>query len=364
MDNFDLAAFGLKAVCPSNEILYDDKNLPSIMVRIPKMTYAELGLGSSTGIHPAFIVNGHEVDEIFISKYQNIVYGGRAYSLPGVDPGNTIYGIDAVSACAAKGPGWHLMTKMEWGAIANWCKKNGTMPKGNNNYGKDSADSIYQAIPSMARDGNGQRQRVATGTGPLSWSHDGTPGGIWDLNGNVSEWNGGIRTIYGEVQILANNNGADSSHSQALASSEWKAIKGSDGTLITPNGSGTTSGSIKLRWDTNHWKYTTSNTSDGTTTYQGCSFESVVADSSVGSAAQLLLQALGILKYDTGSGVYGGDYFYANSYEAERGFHSGGNWGSGGYAGVFCSYGYVSFFGSRDGSIGFRSAFVKLPTGT
>ena len=53
--NFDLSNLALKALAPNNEILYDDKGLPSIMVKIPKMTYAQLGLGSSTAVHPAFI---------------------------------------------------------------------------------------------------------------------------------------------------------------------------------------------------------------------------------------------------------------------------------------------------------------------
>ena len=359
--NFDLSNLALKALAPNNEILYDDKGLPSIMVKIPKMTYAQLGLGSSTAIHPAFIVNGQEVDAIYISKYQNIVQDGRAYSLPGEDPKATINFDTALAACTAKGAGWHLMTRAEWAVLALWCKNNGTMPKGNNNYGKDAADSIYQAIPSMARDSSNRIQRVATGTGPLSWSHDGTPSGIWDLNGNVNEWVGGIRMVYGEIQVLANNNGADRDKSQAESSAQWQAINASDGTLITPNGTGTTTGSVKLRWDTNHWKLTDDNTSDGTTTYKDCAFEDIVADASIGTAATLLLQALGLLKYDTGSGAYASDRFYANSYEAERSFCCGGNWRIGATAGVFfCS-------GDRartdtGGYLGFRSAFVELPS--
>ena len=38
-DNFDLMATALKAVCPNNEILLDNAGKPSVMVRIPKMTY-------------------------------------------------------------------------------------------------------------------------------------------------------------------------------------------------------------------------------------------------------------------------------------------------------------------------------------
>lgn len=358
--NFDLSNLALKALAPSNEILYDDKGLPSIMVKIPKMSYAELGLGSSTAIHPAFIVNGQEVDAIYISKYQNIVQDGRAYSLPGEDPKANINFDTALAACTAKGAGWHLMTRAEWAMLALWCKNNGTMPKGNNNYGKDTADSVYQAIPSMARDSSNRIQRVATGTGPLSWSHDGTPNGIWDLNGNVNEWVGGIRTVKGELQIMANNNAADKDKSQAAASAQWMAIDASDGSLITPDGNGTTTGSIKMDWTSSHLQYDTT-ISDSAPGSHNCSFEAITCSANISAAAQLLLQALGLFKYDTNAGVYGGDYFYFNNAESERSFFCGGDWNYGANAGVFFCLGYYVRTYTYAG-LGFRSAFVELPS--
>ena len=356
--NFDLANLALKAVCPNNEILYDDKGLPSVMVKIPKMTYAQLGLGSSTATHPAFIINGSEVDAIYISKYQNIVQNGRAYSLPGQDPKASITFDSALAACTAKGAGWHLMTRAEWAMLALWCKNNGTMPKGNNNYGKDASESNYIAIPTTQS--SGQTNHVATGTGPLAWSHDGTPSGIWDLNGNVSEWVGGIRTVYGEIQILPNNNAADLDNPQTAASTLWKAINAADGTLITPQGDGRTSGSVKASWDGSKWTLTSNAPADDTT-YHGCTLESVVCDSTIGDAAKLLLQALGIFKYDATSGAYSGDYIYFDVTQAERSFFCGGNWSIGAYAGVFFLLGSYARSNSL-ALIGFRSAFVNLPT--
>ena len=358
--NFDLSNLALQALCPSNEILYDDKGLPSIMVKIPKATYADLGLGSSTATFPAFIVNGQEVDAIYISKYQNVVQNGRAYSLPGQDPKATISFDTSLSACTAKGAGWHLMTAIEWAAIALWCKKNGTMPKGNNDYGKDAADSIYQAIPTWNDDATKHTKRVATGTGPLSWSHDGTVNGIWDLNGNVSEWVGGIRTVKGELQILANNNAADSAHAQTAASAEWKAINASDGTLIDPDGNGTTSGSVKMDWASNALKYDTT-ISDSAPGDHNCSFEAINCSANISAAAQLLLQALGLLKYDSTAGAYNGDWFYFNNAQAERSFFRGGSYSSGAKAGVFCAFGNGAR-SSTSAGFGFRSAFVTLPS--
>lgn len=360
MPNFDLSSLALAAVCPGNEILYDDKGMPSIMVKIPKQTYAQLGLGTSTAVHPAFIVNGVEKDAIWISKYQNIVKNGRAYSLPGQDPGNSMNFDTAIGYCTAKGSGWHLMTRAEWALIALWCKNNGFQPWGNNNYGKDSRETNYKAIPTTFDTSTPPKiLHVATGTGPLKWSHDNSPSGIWDLNGNVHEWVGGMRTVYGELQVLVDNNAADPSHSQLETGEEWMAIDGTTGAYIAPNGTGTTPNSLKLDWVSSAWTWITGAVTYTTGTYQGCPLENVTADALVSAEAVLLLQALGLLKYDTTVGAYEGDYLYADCTQAERSFYCGGSYGSGADAGLFCARGSIAR-SSVGSSLGFRSAFVQL----
>jgi hypothetical protein len=355
--NFDLTNLAVQMVMPSNEILYDDKGMPSVMVRIPKFKISDVITGGSSETHPAFIVNGKEVDEIYISKYLNIVQDGRAYSLPGQDPGNNVNFDQAVQYCTAKGEGWHLMTNAEWAAVELWCLKNGFIPSGNNNYGRDGSESNYKAIPSTSKDSSGRIQRTATGTGPLSWYHDNSVSGIADLKGTVWEWSGGLRLVYGELQVLANNSAADLDNPQNATSTMWKAIDATSGALITPNGSGTTENSIKVDNVGGKIQYVTSiaNTKGSF----NCKFKEITCASNIADAAKEALKALGLLPTDT-SADFGADcQCYVNNAEAERLVFRGGYWNN-------SANGLFSFDGADARSnvhsyIGWRSAFVKLP---
>ena len=98
---------------------------------------------------------------------------------------------------------------------------------------------------------------------------------------------------------------------------------------------------------------------------RGCSFTDITAGSAVGDAAKLVLMALALMPDAalTGTGIdttYGGDYFWFNNGAEERLPFRGGNWGSGGDAGLF----YLNLGNPRGDSgwaIGGRSAFVELP---
>ena len=361
MGNFDIADLALQAVAPGNKLLYDDKGLPSVMVFIPKFKLSEVLVGGADAYHPAFIINGQVGDGIYISKYQNVVENGRAYSLPGKDPKTNITWDTARGYCEAKGAGWHMMTKAEWAMIALWCKKHGIFPKGNNNYGKDTTETAYTAIPATYDD-QGRVLHVLTGTGPLTWSHDGTMRGIWDLNGNVSEWEGGFRTVYGELQFLVNNNGADKSHSQAANSDQWKALDATTGEFITPNGSGTTTNSVKVDCVSSKPQYAITVTT--TNSNFSSRIDQITCSADIADAAKLVLRAFGLLpEAGASQSDYGdGDQLYFNNEAAERLVSGGGGYTYTTYAGVFYSYGSYYTRSGANSVVGFRSAFAELPT--
>lgn len=359
--SFDAAELALKTVCPENVFLYDDKEMPSTFVYIPKFRLCDVLSTTDTSVHPAFRVNGQEIDGFYFGKFQTHHYNSRAYSLPGEDPSASA-GLDASVACnRAKGGNFHEITNAEWAAVALWCHKNGTEPYGNNNYGKDSRETLYKAIPTTKSDG--KTNRVATGTGPITWSHDRTLGGIWDMNGNVWEWCTGLRLVKGEVQVLVDNNAADPAADLSASSGAWMAINaaatGWSDLYIEPDGTGTTSGSVKLDYVSGKWKFSTSITSLSDSS-RYAAFKDTTADSTIGDAAKLLLMALALLPDTalTGDNIdatYGSDYFYANNGADERCLSRGGSWAHEDNSGVFALY--LSYGRAYSGAhIGGRSA--------
>lgn len=360
-NNFDAMRMAVQAVFPTNDVLMDDKDEPSVMVYIPAFRLCDVLSTSDTSVHPAFRMNGKEIAGFYMGKYQTKHYNGRAYSLPAQDPSTSQNYDQFRQQAAAKGAGWHETTNAEWAAVALWCHKNGCEPKGNNNYGKDASESGYIAIPAPGVQDNNKTARVLTGTGPVTWSHNGQMDGIFDMNGNVWEWVLGLRWVNGEVQILADNNAADSSADLTASSAAWKAINAADGTLVTPDGSGTTAGTLKMDWRTNKWVFATTVNAEMAGDHS-CMFKDLAVDTGVSDAAKLLLQSLALLPDAalTGDKIdasYGGDYFWHNNTQAERLPRRGGYWSGGSASGVFSLYGYVR--SDTGWHIGGRCAFVK-----
>ena len=173
----------------SGKVIYDAAGNQNYMTWIPAYNVEDKTANAGTGLHPAFIRSGVNLKGFWAGMYQASNLGGKVVSQPGKDPWAAIIFDDANAACNAMGAGWHIMTNAEWAAIALWCWANGTMPTGNNNWGREYPDHSQTGIrgdglaPGVAS-GIG---RTLTGSGPIQWRHDLTPAGVADMNGNVWE---------------------------------------------------------------------------------------------------------------------------------------------------------------------------------
>ena len=344
MANFDDMKLAVESLTGGkNTVILDDVGMPSVMVTWPKQKNADLFTGGSDVVHPGSIVNNTE-KTMYVSKYQNIVVNERAYSLPGQDPAVYIDFDTSVSRCRKKGSGWGLLPMATWAQIALWCRKNGTMPRGNNNYGKDHAYTHEKGVPTYMDGAN--VGRIATGSGPATWNHNWLPDGIADMNGNVWEWCAGMRLKNGEINIIPNANAMDPEVSMGASSTAWKAILGSDGSLVDPGTAGT------LKYDSTFKIVTTLTAATGTPSGE---FKSLgKAD---GLTIPEIAKALILYPADP-NGDYGGDYHWWNVADERLPF-CGGNWYYTSSAGVF----YLNLYNPRSYSnayIGFRSAYCVL----
>lgn len=348
MPNFDDLKLSIEALSGGkNTVLFDDLGMPSVMVPFPKLKMSDLIAGGSENIHPAFSVDGVEKSVIYVSKYQNIVLNERGYSLPMRDPRASLNFDQAVTYCRNKGKGWSLTPYSLWSAIALWCRKNGTMPRGNNNYGADHAYGHEKGVPTYYE--SGKIARCATGSGPNTWNHNWMPDGIADLNGNVWEWCAGMRLMNGEIQIIPYANCMAADASMGASSTLWKAIA-ADGTLVEPG----TAGTLKYNYVSGHIQLTSGDITPEDT-WRGDTYQNMTLDSAL--TVPEIAKAL-LIYPDEPGGDYGGDGHYMNN-SGERLPICGGDWNNPSNAGVFD----VNLNLPRSDSnsyIGFRSAYCEL----
>lgn len=332
-------------------VLYTAKGQPTYMNIIQKFDLSSID-ASLSGTHPAFIVNGVEKPEIFIGTYQGKIVSGELLSLPNVEPTHSTNYDNFLNAARANGNGHHLITNAEWSAVALQCYKNNTQPMGNSYYGRSSEDPLLigRRADGLNPGNTSGSARTLTGSGPVQWRHNGKSNGIADLSGNISEWNLGMRLLNGEIQIIENNNAAKLAINLGAASTEWKAIDGATGSLVTPDGSGTTPGTVK---------FATSGTADYT--INGSTFGEIKNLSTVNpvSAAALnKLKALGLFPMVDAPATFNADGLYLNLTNEAIPIR-GGNWINGATSGVFCLYpAYVRSFTHM--GVGSRPAFVNL----
>ena len=236
-------------------ILYTAKGQPSFVNIVPKVDLSAFAGGAlGSGTHPAFIVNDAEIPEIYIGTYQGVVIDGELISQPYATPTYNNSPATYMSAAAAAGSGWHVLSYAEWALLMHQVFTSKQFPHGNNAFGYYFQDMSEYGVRTdgqditvgQTADGQNFGGVTLTGSGPVNWRHDLSFAGIADIVGNLNELTVGVRLSADEFQIMRNNNaaavGADLSDTSAL----WMAIDGASGDLITPTFTGTLGGSDQV----------------------------------------------------------------------------------------------------------------------
>lgn len=228
-----------------NTVMFDDLGNPSVMVIINAMTRSQVIGGVSQDVHPAFLVGATFKKCFYVCKYNCTIVGSgtsaRAVSLRNYIPRPSLYANSdfdtCIAACRQKGSGWHLITNVEWMAIAGSAYTKGFVCRGNTANCKSSRIPSEIATPAMFV--SNLPTYCMTGSGPITWSHDGTPYGVYDMAGNLHEWVAGLRVsgatlgADGEINIFNNNDASADTADFSSSSASWKAIL-EDGTLVAP----------------------------------------------------------------------------------------------------------------------------------
>lgn len=335
-----------------NTVKYDAQGNPNVMVWINKFNSEDVNaailarhgvdLQLGTGVFPAFIKNGVQMRGFWYAKYiASAGASGGCSVVAGVQPRTSVNYDAAKALCTNKGTGWHLSANIEWLAVAYLGLAFGEQPRGDTNYGRahDAKHEVAtRASAAHAPGDTGHSASSYTGTGPATWSHDGTQFGVFDMVGNVYEWQDQLKLQEGQVFAPLDNN-------PDMAESAWPAHE------CYFDSSGATSGSVVLN------SLITNRTGDLGDNGSGNgansnTWRTTAKDPSY--VESLLMRQMGV---EPPAGALFNGNLYSRNF-GERLPIRGGAWSTGGSAGL----GMLSFNSARTnayGTVGFRPALFE-----
>jgi len=160
---------------------------------------ASLPVGAWMGERPAGTEGADWVQETFggfyAAKYEaSRTSDGQLAVRAHVAPWSDVTWAEADRASAAWWPGHsHLLKGDEWAAMAIWASMHGVALRGNTLYGVDAADpsTRFTLAPGRGAALTGSGRSESWGSRNLT-SHTGDEAGVFDLVGNVREWDGAV----------------------------------------------------------------------------------------------------------------------------------------------------------------------------
>lgn len=385
-------------------VKYAADGTPNFFYPIYKCKSSDLDSSLPDHTHPAFIINGQEIDRRLIAVYKGADFNGACHSIPNAKPLVSLGADQLLAKIKACGPGFGPKTCADSGLILLYARKMGwSTVKGNNNYGADYRDGTkwdinqsvnigderncqgvrYQCteahttslatlpdksprlwkkskrvggipVSSQISDSNPNGLNTLTGSGPVSWRLGGIPNGIDDLTGNCFDQDYGYRVYSGEIQILANNNAADPDADLSASSTAWKAIlpnQANDGyTLVAPG----TAGTVHWNWLNNKWTLDTV-TADLTLGQKNTAFKDLAVNTANVPYVPHIMYELGLfpISGDTTPGMV-----YMDIVDGERFPRRGGSYNSTSSAGLGCVSGN-SARSYANASYGVRGGFYE-----
>lgn len=223
-------------------IIRDRLGRASVMFVLPRFRYEDVGMSDvmGDGNVTAFDLGAGGIkSEIFIGAY---LASDGGISAPKAVPLAGLSHTAAKAVCADMGAGWHMMTAHEWAAISLWCAANGGEILGNTYWGRSHTlshifGSRVDKAPPTEVSGNGA---TLTGSLGVRSSHDRSDAGVFDLVGNLTEWQHGILIDDGRVKVSPANT---FSEDDMVWTDAYMAFKG--GSLVLSASAGEVSGSSR-----------------------------------------------------------------------------------------------------------------------